>query len=68
MSTAKSPYPERVFSSGGEERWRQLAERVGSAGVSKGLLLGGLIGFGLGAWMVWHFGPDIVRYIKMEKM
>jgi hypothetical protein len=31
-------------------------------------VLAGLAVLGIGAWMAWHFGPDLLRYIKMERM
>jgi len=68
MSSRPSEYPERTRSSGDEGRWRQLSERVGSGGVSKGWLIAGLAVVGLGAYMAWHFGPDFARYMKMERM
>jgi hypothetical protein len=63
-----SPYPERVHSSEEEWRLRRLAERLGSGGRSPGLMLAGLAAVGIGAWMIWHFGPDLRRYLKMERM
>jgi hypothetical protein len=33
-----------------------------------GLVLAGLVALGVGAWMIYHFGPDFVRYMKMERM
>jgi hypothetical protein len=61
-------YPERVHSS--EEEWRlsRLAERLASDKRSTGLMLAGLVAVGVGAWMIWHFGPDLRRYLKMERM
>lgn len=37
-------------------------------GPSTGLLLAGVAAIALGAWAVYHFGPDFRRYIKMEMM
>ncbi len=68
MSRQASEYPERVYSSGEEGKSRHLLGRGGSGGASTGWLLAGLIGVGVGAWMAWHFGPDLVRYLKMERM
>ena len=31
-------------------------------------MLAGLAAVGIGAWMIWHFGPDLRRYLKMERM
>ncbi|HWG47161.1 MAG TPA: hypothetical protein VN688_30635 [Gemmataceae bacterium] len=68
MASRPSEYPERIRSSGEEGHWRHLAERVGSGGVSKGWLIAGLAVVGIGAWAAWHFGPDLARYMKMERM
>ena len=53
---------------GGRTELRRLAERLGSGGRSTGLMLAGLAAVGIGAWMIWHFGPDLRRYLKMERM
>ncbi len=68
MSRMTSEYPERVYSSGEEERRHHLTEGGRSKGMSGGWMLAGLVGIGVAAWMVWHFGPDVVRYVKMERM
>jgi hypothetical protein len=31
-------------------------------------MLAGLVGIGVAAWMAWHFGPDLARYMKIERM
>lgn len=67
MSRLASQYPERIYSSGEEERQRQRMERRGG-GISTGWMLAGLAGIGLATWMVYHFGPDVARYLKMERM
>ncbi len=47
----------------------QRMMNMGGAGkIPKGWMLAGLAGIGVAAWMVWHFGPDFVRYMKMERM
>jgi hypothetical protein len=61
-------YPERVYSSEEEGRLRRLAEQLASEKRSTGLMLAGLVAVGVGAWMIWHFGPDLRRYLKMERM
>jgi hypothetical protein len=64
-----SQYPERVYSTEedrGPSGGRMKPMR--SAGRSRGMMLGGLVALGLGAWMLWHFGPDLRRYLKMERM
>lgn len=68
MSRLGSEYPERVYSSDDEGMQRRMREQFGSRGLPKGWILAGLAGVGLAAWMVWHFGPDFVRYMKMERM
>lgn len=67
MSRMSSEYPERVYSSSEQEK-RLPLPKLGDLGVSKGWMLAGLAAVGIGAWMVWHFGPDFVRYMKMERM
>ncbi len=68
MSRPTSEYPERVYSSGEEGKQRHLLGRDRSGGISTGWLLAGLAGVGLAAYMAWHFGPDLARYVKMERM
>ena len=68
MSRMTSPYPERVYSSSEEERQRPAVERKRLEGLSTGWLLAGLAALGLGAWAVYHFGPDVRRYLKIRKM
>jgi hypothetical protein len=68
MSRMTSEYPERVSSSGTEERRRQLMERGGTGGISTGWLIAGLAVVGLGVWAAYRFGPDFARYRKMENM
>lgn len=52
------------------EEWRRSTDLAGQGGmgISSGWLLGGLAVLGIGVWMAWHFGPDVARYIKMERM
>jgi len=68
MSRMTSEYPERVYSSASEERRRSLMERDRSGGMSTGWLIAGLAVLGLGIWAAYHFGPDLARYRKMERM
>lgn len=68
MSKQTTEYPERVYSSGDEGKWRHLAERAGAGGLSLGWMIAGLAAVGVGAWAVYHFGPDLRRYLKMERM
>jgi hypothetical protein len=63
-----SEYPERVYSSGEETRWRDLARRAGSGGGSTGLLLAGLTVLGIGALAWYYFAPDLRRYMKIRNM
>jgi hypothetical protein len=55
-----------------EEEWRgsysRPVERQDAGGVPWGLIAGGLVVGGLAA-MAWnYFGPDLRRYIKIERM
>jgi hypothetical protein len=68
MSKMTSEYPERVYSSGPEERRHSLRERNRSGGISTGWLIAGLAVLGLGVWAAYRFGPDFARYRKMESM
>jgi hypothetical protein len=68
MARSMSDYPERVYSSSEEGKQRHLTGRGGSGGLPSGWLLVGLAGIGLAAYMVWHFGPDFARCVKMERM
>jgi len=68
MASRTSEYPERVYSSGEEEKRRHLTERAGSGGISTGWLIAGLAAAGIGAWALYHFGPDLRRYLKIERM
>ena len=68
MSRMTSQVPERARSSMAEGEWPQQANWSGSAPISMGWLLASVAAVGVGAWMVYHFGPDLVRYMKMEKM
>jgi hypothetical protein len=33
-----------------------------------GWLIAGLVAAGLGAWALYYFGPDLRRYLKIERM
>jgi hypothetical protein len=44
-------------------RWSEEA-----GGLSTGWAVAGLAAVALGAWMAYHFGPDLRRYVKMERM
>jgi hypothetical protein len=68
MASRTSEYPERVYSSAEEEKRRPWRERAGSEGISTGWLIAGLAVVGVGAWALYHFGPDLRRYLKMERM
>lgn len=67
MSRMTSQYPERVYSTSEEEQ-RPLMKRLGGKKLSTGWMIAGLAVLGVGAWMVYHFGPDFRRYMKMERM
>lgn len=68
MSRITSQYPERVYPSSTEEKSRGLMEKVRSTDKSAIWLIGGLAVLGLGFLAAYKFGPDLVRYIKMERM
>ncbi len=58
-----------------EQQWGErrewpgnLQQRGNHTGLSPGLLVLGLAGLCLGALAAYHFGPDLVRYIKIERM
>jgi hypothetical protein len=38
------------------------------SGVSPGLLVAGLAALGVGAFLAYTLGPDLVRYLKIERM
>lgn len=67
MSRMTPQYPERVYSSGEEGKMLHMPKMEGMKKMSRGWMLAGLGGL-VAVWMVWHFGPDLVRYIKMERM
>lgn len=50
-----------------EGRMQSALKKLGEAKISKGWMIGGAVGL-VAAWMIWHFGPDFVRYVKMERM
>lgn len=66
MSRLPTQYPERVYASSTEEKRQGLMEQVRSKGTGRMWLVGGLAILGLLA--VYKFGPDFVRYVKMERM
>lgn len=68
MSRLTSQYPERVYSASEEERNRGLMERMSTKSKGRGWMIGGLVVLGLGALAWYKFGPDFVRYMKMERM
>lgn len=63
-----SQYPERVYASSTEEKDQGLIEQMRSKTKGRGWMIGGLVALGLGLWAVYKFGPDFVRYVKMERM
>lgn len=54
----------------GEEWQERVAPALRSAtdGLSPGWVVAGVAALALGAWALYHFGPDFRRYIKMERM
>ena len=51
-----------------QDRAAPAVRRSDSGGLSPGLMVAGLAALALGAWAIYHFGPDLQRYIKMERM
>lgn len=68
MSRITSEYPERVYASSTEETNQGLMERMRSKSPGRGWMIGGLLVLGVGLLAAYKFGPDLVRYIKMERM
>jgi hypothetical protein len=66
MSRLTSQYPERVYPTGEERQERGLSERTGVR--RPGLLVAGLVGFGLGALAWYYLSPDLRRYLKITRM
>jgi hypothetical protein len=66
MSRLPTQYPERVYASSTEEKRQGVMEQIRSKGTGRVWLIGGLAILGLLA--VYKFGPDFVRYVKMERM
>jgi hypothetical protein len=70
MSDMNRSGVERVVDQVGEE-WRERvapAVRPATGGLSAGWVIGGVAVLALG-YLAWqHFGPDLRRYIKMERM
>jgi hypothetical protein len=52
--------------------WRRVASaplrRAESGGLSPGWVVAGVAAVAVGAWLWYHFGGDLKRYIKMERM
>lgn len=68
MSRLPTQYPERVYASSTEEKKPGLMEQISSKGKNRMWVIGGLAVIGLGLLAVYKFGPDFVRYAKMERM
>ncbi len=66
MSRITPQYPERVYASSTEEKRQGVMEQIRSKSTGRMWLIGGLAILGLLA--VYKFGPDFVRYVKMERM
>lgn len=49
-------------------RRRTLARHGESSGVSRGLLIAGLVAVGVGALACYVLAPDVQRYIKLRNM
>lgn len=69
MTRLRPEYPERVYSSPGEESaMHRLMEQMRPRTRGSGWMIGGMVLLGLGVWAVYKFGPDFARYMKMERM
>lgn len=68
MSRLQSEYPERVYSSGDEGKMHHLMGQMRPKVKGRGWMIGGLVVLGLGLLAAYKFGPDFVRYVKMERM
>ena len=51
-----------------QERYGLARRRTESGGPSWGLMISGLAAVGLGLMAWYYFGPDLRRYIKIERM
>lgn len=70
MSEMRSATSGSAFDRAGERREHPAPARPTERerGPSAELVLAGVAVLALGAWAVYHFGPDFRRYIKMERM
>ena len=55
---------------GERQQWPENLRRyhANHSGISPGLLVAGLAALGLGAFLAYSLGPDLVRYLKIERM
>lgn len=68
MSRMTSQYPERVYTTSEEERNHGLMRQLSMKSKGRGWMIGGMLALGLGVLAIYKFGPDFVRYMKMERM
>ncbi len=68
MSTGQLTYRQHVAETGYEGSGQRLVRRRRSATGGPGWMIGGLVVLGVGLLAAYKFGPDLVRYIKMERM
>lgn len=71
MSSMTSDRMERTYPAthdGWEERRTSMTTPSLPATPSAGLLIGGLVVLGLGAFALYYLGPDLARYLKIKRM
>ncbi len=68
MSRMPTDYPDRGARRAGEGRRGYDVREWDTGGRFPGWLVAGLALAGLGALAFYYFGPDLRRYLKMERM
>lgn len=68
MSTGQFTYSQRFEDELNEAEPARMTSTARSRHKSQGWTIGGLVLLGLGLLAAYKFGPDLVRYIKIERM